>query len=83
MRVNKKGFLQSLVILTSGSLFGTLIIAVCEIAKKIQNEKIQITAIPTSYEIKMLCSYFNIPTVTLIEKKTDIKEYMKKLRENN
>ena len=49
----------------------TSFLAVCEIAQKIEKEKIQITAIPTSYEIKMLCSYFNIPTVTLLEKKPD------------
>lgn len=49
----------------------TSFLAVCEIAKKIEKEKIKITAIPTSYEIKMLCSYFNIQTATLIEKKTD------------
>lgn len=42
-----------------------------EIAKKINEENIRITAIPTSYEIKMLCTYFNIPTVTLEEKKPD------------
>ena len=49
----------------------TSFLAVCEIAKKIEKEKIKITAIPTSYEIKMLCSYFNIQTATLIEKKPD------------
>ena len=49
----------------------TSFLAVCEIAKKIEKEKIKITAIPTSYEIKMLCSNFNIPTATLIEKKPD------------
>lgn len=42
-----------------------------EIAKKINEENIRITAIPTSYEIKMLCTYFNIPTATLEEKKPD------------
>lgn len=42
-----------------------------EIAKKIQTENIKITAIPTSYEIKMLCTYLNIPTATLEEKKPD------------
>lgn len=49
----------------------TSFLAVCEIAKKIENEKIKITAIPTSYEVRMLCSYFNIPTATLLEKKPD------------
>lgn len=42
-----------------------------EIAKKIQTENIEITAIPTSHEIKMLCTYLNIPTATLEEKKPD------------
>lgn len=42
-----------------------------EIAKKIQTENIKITAIPTSHEIKMLCTYLNIPTTTLEEKKPD------------
>lgn len=49
----------------------TSFLAVCEIAKRIKKEKIQITAIPTSYEIKMICSYFNIPTATLLEKRPD------------
>jgi len=49
----------------------TSFLAVCEIAKKIKKEKISITAIPTSHEIRMLCSYFNIPTATLLEKKPD------------
>ena len=42
-----------------------------EIAKKVQNENLHITAIPTSYEIKMLCTYLGIPTATLEEKKPD------------
>lgn len=42
-----------------------------EIANKMQRENISITAIPTSYEIKMLCTYLNIPTVTIDEKKPD------------
>lgn len=42
-----------------------------EIAKKVQNENLHITAIPTSYEIKMLCTYLEIPTATLEEKKPD------------
>ena len=36
-----------------------------------QRENIKITAIPTSYEIKMLCAYLNIPTASLEEKKPD------------
>ena len=42
-----------------------------EIAKKVQNENLHITAIPTSYEIKMLCTYLEIPTATLEEKKPE------------
>ncbi len=49
----------------------TSFLTVCEIADKIKKENIRITAIPTSYEIKMVCSYFNIPTASLIEKKPD------------
>lgn len=42
-----------------------------EIANKVQTENLNITAIPTSYEIKMLCTYLGIPTATLEEKKPD------------
>lgn len=42
-----------------------------EIANKVQEEDLNITAIPTSYEIKMLCTYLGIPTATLEEKKPD------------
>jgi len=42
-----------------------------EIANKVQNEGLKIIAIPTSYEIKMLCIYLNIPTATIEEKKPD------------
>lgn len=42
-----------------------------EIANKVQTENLKITAIPTSYEIKMLCTYLGIPTATLEEKKPD------------
>jgi len=49
----------------------TSFLAVCAIADKIKKEKINITAIPTSHEIKMICSYFKIPTCTLLEKKPD------------
>ena len=42
-----------------------------EIAKKVQMEKLNIVAIPTSHEIKMLCTYLEIPTATLEEKKPD------------
>ena len=49
----------------------TSFLTVCAIADKIKKEKIQITAIPTSYEIKMLCAYFGIPTTSLLDKKMD------------
>lgn len=49
----------------------TSFLAVCAIADRIKKENIKITAIPTSYEIKMLCTYFSIPTCTLLEKKPD------------
>ena len=41
------------------------------IADRIQREKLNITAIPTSYEIKMLCAYLNIRTASLEEKRPD------------
>ncbi|MBP3707210.1 MAG: ribose 5-phosphate isomerase A [Clostridia bacterium] len=49
----------------------TSYIAIKEIAKKINNEKLNILAIPTSYEIKLLCDRLNIPTVTIMEYKPD------------
>lgn len=49
----------------------TSYLTLCEIANRIKKENIKITAIPTSYEIKMLCAKFNIPTATLIEKTPD------------
>ena len=42
-----------------------------EIAHKVKMENLKITAIPTSYEMKMLCTYLEIPTATLEEKKPD------------
>lgn len=42
-----------------------------EIANKVQTENLKIVAIPTSYEIKMLCTYLGIPTATIEEKKPD------------
>lgn len=41
------------------------------IAKKIKEQKINIIAIPTSYEMKLLCRYYQIPTASLLEKKPD------------
>lgn len=49
----------------------TSFLAVCAIGDKIKKHNLRITAIPTSYEIKMLCNYFSIPTCTLLEKKPD------------
>lgn len=49
----------------------TSYLAAIEIENRIQNEGIKITAIPTSYEMKMLCTYLNIPTATLEEKRPD------------
>ena len=49
----------------------TSYLTVLKIAEKIQKEKLKIVAIPTSHEIKMLCSYLNIPTASLEEKKPD------------
>ena len=36
-----------------------------------KKDSIQITAIPTSYEIEILCHYLNIPTTNLLNKKPD------------
>lgn len=49
----------------------TSFLAANAIAKKIKKEQIKITAIPTSYEIKMLCNNYNIPTCSLLEKQPD------------
>ena len=41
------------------------------VKKKIKEEKLNITAIPTSYEVKLLCENLGIPTTTLMVKKPD------------
>ena len=41
------------------------------IAEKIKKDGISITAIPTSYELEMLCTYLEIPTASIAEKKPD------------
>lgn len=41
------------------------------IAQKVKRENLHITAIPTSYEIEMLCTYLEIPTAKITEKKPD------------
>ena len=45
----------------------TSYLAVKEISKRIKKENIDILAIPTSHEIKMLCSELEIPTTTIME----------------
>ena len=49
----------------------TSYLTVIEIAKKLKEEKINIIAIPTSLEIKMLCARLEIPTASIMEKKPD------------
>lgn len=49
----------------------TSYLASIEIARKVQEENLNITAIPTSYEIEMLCNYLDIPTASFMEKKPD------------
>lgn len=52
----------------SGSTSYLTILAIVE---KMKKDSIQITAIPTSYEIEILCHYLNIPTTNLLNKKPD------------
>ena len=49
----------------------TSYLATIEIGKRINNEKLNIIALPTSYEIQMLCAYLEIPTSSILEKKPD------------
>ena len=49
----------------------TSYLATIAIADRIKKENLHIIAIPTSFEIKMLCAYLAIPTTTLSEKKPD------------
>lgn len=49
----------------------TCYLATIAIKEKMKKENITITAIPTSYEIKILCDSLNIPTTTLLEKTPD------------
>ena len=49
----------------------TSYLTICAIAEKVKKENIKITAIPTSYEVELLCSYYGIPTASLIEKRPD------------
>lgn len=49
----------------------TSFLATKAIAEKMKKENLHITAIPTSYEVKMLCENLGIPTTTLMVQKPD------------
>lgn len=49
----------------------TSFLAIKEIAKRTQEENLNIIAIPTSYEIKMLCMSLGIQTASIMEKRPD------------
>lgn len=49
----------------------TSYLAIKEIAKKIEEENLHITAIPTSYEIRVLCQELKIPTASILACKPD------------
>lgn len=49
----------------------TAFLATKEIAKRVKEEGLHITAIPTSYEIGILCNQLGIPTASLMEQKPD------------
>lgn len=49
----------------------TSYVAIKAIAKRIKEENLHIIAIPTSYEVKMLCENLEIPTTTLMVQKPD------------
>ncbi len=49
----------------------TSFLATKAIAKRIKEENLNITAIPTSHEINMLCTSLGIPTASLNQKKPD------------
>lgn len=49
----------------------TSFVATKEIAKRVKEENLHITAIPTSYEINLLCNELGIPTTSLLDKKPD------------
>ena len=55
----------------------TSYLTILAIAEKMKKDSIQITAIPTSYEIEILCHYLNIPTTNLLNKKPVLMEQMK------
>ncbi len=49
----------------------TSYLAIKEIAKRIEEEGLKITAIPTSYEVKALCQELKIPTASILEMRPD------------
>ncbi len=49
----------------------TSFVATKAIAKRMKEENLHITAIPTSYEVKLLCENLGIPTTTLMVQKPD------------
>ena len=49
----------------------TAYLTIQAIAEKMQKENVKITAIPTSYEVELLCNFLNIPTTTLQNAKPD------------
>ena len=49
----------------------TSYMATMAIADRVKKEKLDIIAIPTSYEIKMLCNYLGLRTASLMEYKPD------------
>ena len=49
----------------------TSYLAAIAIADKVKKENLQITAIPTSFEIKMLCAYLDIKVTNLSNQKPD------------
>ena len=49
----------------------TSFLAIKEIGKRAKSENLNILAIPTSYEVKLLCSSLGIPTASIMEKKPD------------
>lgn len=49
----------------------TSYLTIKEIAKRIEEENLNITAIPTSFEVKTLCHSLKIPTASILEKRPD------------
>lgn len=49
----------------------TAYLTIYAIAEKMKIDHISVTAIPTSYEVELLCHYLGIPTANLLEKKPD------------